>query len=162
MNEYRHGAHSVFEIHLHLVWTTKYRKPVLVGPVGLRLRGLIREICGAEDVHILKGHVSKDHVHLLMAILPQVTISRLVQRLEGETAYKMSQELVPLRKQFLGRHLWAWGSFCDSSGDGTDEVIADFIANQGRPGPEDFRVEHGDDSPTSVGVFQPSFARGRT
>jgi len=52
MEEYRHGAHSVFEIHLHLVWVTKYRKPVLVGPVGLRLRELIREVCGKLDVHI--------------------------------------------------------------------------------------------------------------
>ena len=55
MVEYRHGAHSVFEIHLHLVWVTKYRKPVLVGPVGLRLRELVREICGEQDVPILKG-----------------------------------------------------------------------------------------------------------
>ncbi len=107
MNDYRHGAHSVFEIHLHLVWTTKYRKPVLVGPVGMRLR----EICGAEDVHILKGHVSKDHVHLLVSIPPQVTISRLVQRLKGKTAYKLLQEFGPLRKQFWGRHLWARGYY---------------------------------------------------
>ena len=28
---YRRGAHTVYEIHIHLVWTTKYRKPVLVG-----------------------------------------------------------------------------------------------------------------------------------
>src|SRR5512135_683693 len=87
MKEYRHGAHSVFEIHLHLVWVTKYRKPVLVGAVGVRLRELVREICGAEDVHILKGHVSKEHVHLLVSLPPQVTISRLVQRLKGKTAY---------------------------------------------------------------------------
>jgi hypothetical protein len=60
MNEYRHGAHSVFEIHLHLVWVTKYRKPVLVGPVGHRVRDLIGEICGGLDVHILKGHESND------------------------------------------------------------------------------------------------------
>ena len=46
MNEYRHGSHSVFEIHRHLVWVTKYRKPVLVGPIGKRARELIREICG--------------------------------------------------------------------------------------------------------------------
>jgi REP-associated tyrosine transposase len=151
MNEYRHGAHSVFEIHLHLVWTTKYRKPVLVGPVGLRLRELIREICGAEDVLILKGHVSKDHVPLLVSIPPQVTISGLVQRLKGKTAYKMLQEFAPLRKQFWGRHLWARGYFCCSSGDVTDQVIAEYIANQGGPGPEDFRVEHGDFWPTSGG-----------
>jgi putative transposase len=88
-NEYRHGAHSVFEIHLHLVWVTKYRKPVLVGPLGHRVRDLIREICGGLDVHILKGQVSKDHVPLLVSIPPQVTISRLVQRLKGKTAYRM-------------------------------------------------------------------------
>ena len=93
MDEYRHGAHSVFEIQLHLVWVTKYRKPVLVGVIGHRVRDLIREICGGLDVHILKGHVSKDHVHLLVSIPPQVTISRLVQRLKGKTAYRMLQEL---------------------------------------------------------------------
>ena len=87
--EYRHGPHSVFEIHLHLVWVTKYRKPVLAGAVGFRVRDLIREICGASDVLIIKGHVSKDHVHLLVSIPPQVTISRLVQRLKGKTAYKL-------------------------------------------------------------------------
>ena len=56
------------------------------------MRDLIREICGGLDVHILKGHVSKDHVHLLVSIPPQVTISRLVQRLKGKTAYRMLQE----------------------------------------------------------------------
>jgi putative transposase len=144
MDEYRRGAHSVFEIHLHLVWVTKYRKPVLVGVIGHRVRDLIREICGGLDVHILKGHVSKDHVPLLVSIPPQVTISRLVQRLKGKTASKMLQESAPLRKQFWGRHLWARGYFCCSSGNVTDEVVAEYIANQGKPGPGDFRVEDGE------------------
>ena len=144
MSEYRHGAHSVFEIHLHLVGVTKYRTPVLVGPIGLRVRELIQEVCGELDVHILKGHISKDHVHLQVSIPPQVTISRLVQRLKGKTAYKMLQEFAPLRKQFWGRPLWARGYFCWSSGNVTDEVVAAYIANQGKPGPEDFRVEHGE------------------
>src|SRR3954449_4030195 len=152
MNEYRHGAHSVFEIHLHLVWTTKYRKPVPVGAVGLRLRELIRETCGAEDVLILKGHVSKDRVHLLVSIPPQVTVSRLVRRLKAKSAYELLQEFAPLRKQSWGRHVWARGYFCCSSGNVTDQVIADYIANQGGPGPEDFRVEHGDFQPTSGGM----------
>jgi putative transposase len=130
MNEYLHGAHSVFEIHLHPVWTTKYRKSVLVGPVGLRLRELIREICGARDVHLLKGHVGKDHVRLLVSIPPQVTISRLVRRLQGKAAYKMLQEFAPLGKQFWGRHVWARGYLCCSSGDVTDQVIAESIANR--------------------------------
>ncbi len=143
MDDDRHGAHSVFEIHLHLVWVTKYRKPVLAGAVGSRVRDLIREICGASDVLIIKGHVSKDHVHLLVSIPPQVTISRLVQRLKGKTAYKLLGEFAHIRKEFWGRHVWARGYFCCSSGNVTDEVVAAYIENQGRGHSGDFRVEGG-------------------
>ena len=86
---YRHGAHSVFEIHLHLVWTTKYRKPIMTGEVGLRVRELVRQICSAHEVDILKGHVSKDHVHLFVSIPPNVTISRLVQWLKGKSSHSL-------------------------------------------------------------------------
>ena len=61
-----------------------------------------------------------------------------------KTAYKMMQEFAPLRKQFRGRHLWARGCFCCSSGNVTDQVIAEYIANRDKPGDGDFRVEHGD------------------
>ena len=62
MKEYRQGDHTVFIIHLHLVWITKYRKPVLRKDVAHRARDLIREICRSQNVEIIKGHISKDHV----------------------------------------------------------------------------------------------------
>ncbi len=145
MVEYRPGAHSVFEIHLHLVWVTKYRKPVLGGAVGVRVRDLIREICGGSDVLIIKGHVSKDHVHLLVSIPPQVTISRLVQRLKGKTAYKLLQEYGALLQGVLGPSRVGAGYFCCSSGNVTDEVVAASIENQGVGPGGDFRVEGGPD-----------------
>ena len=49
------------------------------GEVATRVRDLIRDVCGQHEVRILKGHVSKDHVHLFVSIPPQVTISRLLQ-----------------------------------------------------------------------------------
>jgi putative transposase len=143
---YRHGAHSVFEIHLHLVWTTKYRKPVMGGEVGLRVREVIRQVCRAEEVDILKGHVSKDHVHLFVSIPPQVTISRLVQRVKGRSSHTLLNEYSHLRKAFWGRHLWARGYFCCSSGNVTDEVIAQYIENQQEEEDAEFRVE-GEDGP---------------
>jgi putative transposase len=143
---YRHGAHSVFEIHLHLVWTTKYRKPVMGGEVGLRVREVIRQVCRAEEVDILKGHVSKDHVHLFVSIPPQVTISRLVQRVKGKSSHTLLNEYSHLRKAFWGRHLWARGYFCCSSGNVTDEVIAQYIENQQEEEDAEFRVE-GEDGP---------------
>jgi putative transposase len=141
MGEYRHGAHTVYEIHLHIVWITKYRRPMLTGEVGLRVRDLIREICGQHDVLIIKGHVAKDHLHLFISIPPQVTISRLVQALKGKTAYKLFQEFPHLRKKFWGQHLWARGYFCCSSGNVTDEIIKQYIEDQRHDMDKDFRVE---------------------
>ena len=138
---YRHGPHTVFEIHLHLVWVTKYRRRVLAGEVGTRVRELIREVCAHADGLILQGHVGSDHVHLLISIPPQVTISRLVQRLKGKTAYKLLQEYPHLRKKFWGQHLWARGYFCRSSGQVTDDVIKAYIADQKLDSDSDFQVE---------------------
>jgi putative transposase len=143
MTEYRHGPHGVFVIHLHLVWVTKDREPVLAGAVGVRVRDLIREIRGASEVRIIKGHARKDHVHLLVSIPPQVTISRSVRRLEGETAYKLLQEFAHLRRESWGRHVWARGYFCCSSGDVTDDVVAAPIEAQERGHGGDFKVEGG-------------------
>ena len=149
MKEYRRGAHSVFEIHLHLVWVTKYRRKVLTGEVALRVRDVLRQICGDHDVSILRGHVSKDHIHLLVSIPPQVTISRLVQRLKGKSAYVLLGEFPHLRKRFWGRHIWARGYFCCSSGNVTDEVIVQYIENQHHDTDKDFKIE-GEESPPST------------
>ena len=141
MAEYRRGAHTVFEIHLHLVWTTKYRKPILTGKVSTRVRDLIREMCGDHDVKIMKGHVSKDHVHLLVSIPPQMGISKLMQQLKGKTAYKIMQEFPHIKKQYWGQHMWARGYFCCSTGNVIDALIAEYIANQTESRDDDFKVE---------------------
>jgi hypothetical protein len=54
MAEYRCGAHTVYGIHPHLVWATKYRKPVLVGEAATRAGDVVREIWGIEAVKIMR------------------------------------------------------------------------------------------------------------
>ena len=75
------------------------------------MRDLIREISGVHDVKIMKGHVSKDHVHLLISIPQQVTISRLLQWLKGKTAHKIMLEFPHIKKHNWGQHMWARGYF---------------------------------------------------
>jgi putative transposase len=126
-----------------VVWVTKYRKAILRGEMGLRLRELIKQTCGAMDVYILKGHISKDHEHLLLSVPPQVSVSDLIQRLKGRSSRKMLEEFVELRRQYWGQHLWARGYFVASTGNVTDEVIAQYIEMQDEmpaSGEENFRV----------------------
>ena len=137
MEYYRRGSHTRYDLKIHIIWITKYRKPVLYCQVVQRLRDLVREICKGEDVHILRGHVSKDHVHLFVSKPPGLSESKLVQRIKGKTLYKMMGEFKTLQKQFWGCHLWAIGYFVASIGNVTDEVILEYIKNQDKGGTDD-------------------------
>ena len=64
MAEQRRGNHTITRLTVHIVWVTKYRYQVLKGEIQKRCRELIIQICDAEDVRILQGAVSKDHVHM--------------------------------------------------------------------------------------------------
>lgn len=130
MQNYRKTSHSTYDLKYHLVWITKYRKKVLTGQVAERVRTLIREICNQNDVEILKGHVSKDHVHLFVSVPPFIAISKLMQALKGKSSRKLLSENKELSRQFWGRHFWARGYFAASSGNITDEVIMQYIENQ--------------------------------
>jgi len=142
MENYRKGSHSVYDLKYHIVWITKYRKKVLVGSVSERVRELIRQICKSNEIEILKGHVSKDHIHLLVSVPPQLSVSKVVQYLKGKTSIKLLQEYKHLQKEFWGRHVWARGYFAASSGNITDEMIMEYINKQDMPSSkdDDFRV----------------------
>lgn len=92
MQHYRKTSHTTYDCKYHIVWITKYRKKVMVGLVAERVRELIRGICQEHDVEILKGHVSKDHVHLFVSVPPHLAISKLVQYLKGNSSYKLLLE----------------------------------------------------------------------
>ena len=63
-----------------------------------------------------------------------------MQQLKGRTAHAMINELPLLRRQYWGRHMWARGYFCCSSGNVTDEVIKQYITQQ-EDADETFRIE---------------------
>lgn len=130
MQNYRKTAHSTYDIKYHIVWITKYRKPAITGKIAERTRELIRGICQGNDVEILAGHVGKDHVHMLVSVPPHLSASKLVQYLKGNTSRKLQMEYKEINQQFWGRHLWARGYFVASSGNVTDEVIAEYIRLQ--------------------------------
>ena len=142
MEHYRRTAHTRFDIKYHFVWVTKYRKPILQGVLGARVRDLTRQICAEHEVEILKGHVSRDHVHLFVSCPPHVSASSLMQKVKGKTARKLLMEFNHLRKECWGRHLWARGFFVASSGNVTDEVIMEYIRTQDlHKQDDDFRVD---------------------
>jgi putative transposase len=89
MEHYRRTAHTKFDIRFHLVWITKYRKRLLRGDVGVRLRQIVRTICTELEAEILKGHVSVDHIHLSVSCPPHVSASYLMQRVKRNCSRRL-------------------------------------------------------------------------
>ena len=130
MQNYRKTSHTTYDCKYRIVWITKYRKRVLEGLLAERVRDLLRQICKENNVEIIKGHVSKDHIHLFVSVPPHLAISKLVQYLKGKSSYKIMQENKQVSRMFWGRHLWGRGYFVATSGNITDEVIMEYIKNQ--------------------------------
>ena len=126
-NEYRHGSHTISRLSAHIVWVTKYRKKVLTGDIQIRCRDLIKQICDSEDVSILKGAVSKDHVHILIEYSPSLSISELVKRLKGRSSRLLQKEYPKLQKEYWGKHFWAIGYGVWSTGNITEEIVQEYL-----------------------------------
>ena len=141
MQDYKRGSHTVWDLKYHLVWTTKYRYQVLGGDVGLRCRELLRETARSKEMTIYAGSINRDHVHMLISIPPQLSVSRAVQYLKGKSSHRLLTEYKALRKKYWGQHLWARGYWAVSSGNVTDDVWKEYIENQKAPEPDDdFKV----------------------
>jgi len=142
MENYRKSSHTVYDIKYHIVWITKYCKPILRADIAQRMRELIREICRSNDVEIIKGYISHDHVHIFVSVPPHISVSHLVKSIKGKTSRKMMMEYKTLSRAFWGRHIWARGYFVATSGNVTDEVIVKYIEQQSLEPPDgDFKTE---------------------
>ncbi|HEY4313344.1 MAG TPA: IS200/IS605 family transposase [Pirellulales bacterium] len=137
MEKYRTGSHSRFDLKYHFVWITKYRKPVLVDAVGIRLPELVREVCRSNEIEIIERSVSPDHVHVLLSCPPNLSPSKIMQYIKGKSSRKLLMEFRHLQKAFRGRHLWARGYSVASSGNVTDGVIQEYIRQQDGTEPDD-------------------------
>jgi len=139
---YRQGPHTKFRIEYHFVWVTKYRYHVLKGDVAERLRELVRQSCEMMEIEILRGVVSRDHVHILVSAPPQWSPSEIMRRIKGRSARKLFSEYPVLKKRYWGRHLWARGYFCVSAGALNREQVGQYLSHHFERGGDDkFEVE---------------------
>ena len=86
MSKYRKNSHSISNLSCHLVWATNYRYEVLQGDIQNRSQDLLIQICNSENVHILSGVVSKDHIHMHVEYPSSLIISILVKKLKGRSS----------------------------------------------------------------------------
>ncbi len=123
----RNGNHTISQLQIHIVWVTKYRYKVLKRKIQERCREIIIQVCDAEDIRILSGVVSKDHVHMHIEYPPSKSVSDIVKRLKGRSSRKLQMEFPELSKQYWGKHFWAIGYGVWSTGNVSTEMVEEYL-----------------------------------
>ena len=76
--EYKKKAHSVYLMTYHLVFVTKYRKPVISNEIGEFMKELSREICEQHGGTLISAETNTDHMHLFISMPPQRYVTKKI------------------------------------------------------------------------------------
>ena len=124
---YSTASQTTYYHRYHVVWATKYRYRVLEGAMRERIREIILQTCREMGVHIVKGVLARDHVHMFLSVPPKLAISTVMQRIKGLSSRRVQMEFPELRKRYWARRFWARGYFSTTSGNVTDDIILQYL-----------------------------------
>lgn len=128
MARYAYNSGAVFSLKLHLVWCSKYRRPVLTGPVEGDLRRLLLEKSLELGLIVHALEIMPDHVHLFIGYDPTRSVAEVVNRLKGFTSHELRSAHPSLRSRLPT--LWSRSYYSGSVGHVSDAVVRRYIAAQ--------------------------------
>ena len=132
--EIRHGRHCVFNMHVHLVFVTKYRRDVFTKAILDELKLIFESVCNDFKAKWVEFDGEDDHVHLLVEYPPKVAVSTLVNSLKGVSSRMIRKKNYPnIRKKLWGNQLWSPSYFAGSCGGAPTSIIRQYIEQQQTP-----------------------------
>jgi len=132
-NIIRTGRHCVFELHVHLVFVTKYRKKVFNKTMLAFIQDVFHDTCEHFEAELIEFDGENDHVHLLVHYPPKVPISKLVNALKGVSSRKLRTEFPAIEKLYWKGALWSPSYFAGSCGGAPISIIRQYIEKQKTP-----------------------------
>ena len=131
--EIRSGRHCVFNMHVHLVFVTKYRKDVFTKSMLDAMKGMFEKVCSDFEAELTEFNGEDDHVHLLINYPPKVAVSNLVNSLKGVSSRHLRKDFPEIKNKLWGGSLWSPSYFASSCGGAPLEIIKQYIEQQQSP-----------------------------
>ncbi|MGD0237047.1 MAG: IS200/IS605 family transposase [Syntrophorhabdales bacterium] len=125
-----HGRTVVYNVNYHLVWSVKYRRPVLTEPVQDRLKTILREIALSKGFTVDTVEVMPDHVHVFVSAPPKLPPSYLYKMMKGISGRKLLVEFEDLKKHLWRGHLWNPSTYIETIGHISEETVKRYIEDQ--------------------------------
>jgi putative transposase len=128
--DYKSNRNVVYSCKYHVVWCPKFRRPVLVDGVDVRLKSILRDVVDETRSELLNIEIMPDHVHLLVEVDPQFGIHKLVKLAKGRSSRLLRQEFPRLRSRLPT--LWTNSYFVSTVGGSPLSVVKRYIEDQKR------------------------------
>ena len=129
---YRSGPHTKHRLLFHIVFRPKYRKRVLKFGLRKRLFALIKQCSEINDWIIHEIEILPDHVHLLIQINPEDSISKVMQIIKGGSSKVIREEFAEIEEFLWGDSFWSDGYFAETVGRNTEKAVKLYINTQNK------------------------------
>ena len=130
MAQKAHGlSHTKWMCKHHIVFTPKYGRKVIYNQVRKDIGEILRKLCEHRGVEIIEGHLMPDHVHMLVAIPPKISVSSFMGYLKGKSSLMIFDRHANMKYKFGNRKFWAEGH-CVSTVGLNGATIAKYIREQ--------------------------------
>ncbi len=129
-NDVTYGRGYVYSLQYHIVWVTKYRKPIFIGEVESDVRSYLLNTLKSLDMDVIAMEIMPDHIHLLVSCKPQLRLSDAVKILKGNTARWLFMAHPEIKSQLWGGHLWNPSYFVVTVSDRSIKQVEDYINSQ--------------------------------
>jgi putative transposase len=130
----RRGRHCVFQMHVHLVFVTKYRRSIFDDDALRRLRTYFEKVCTDFEAQLVEMNGQTDHLHLLINYPPKHSVSTLVNSLKGVSSRLLRLERPDIQRRYWKGVLWSPSYFAASCGGAPISILREYIEQQNRPG----------------------------
>ena len=121
-------AHTKWNCKYHIVFAPKYRRKVFFGQKRFEIGGIIRELCRWKGVELLSAEACPDHIHILVAIPPKMSVSSFMGFLKGKSSLMIYEKWGNMKFKYRNRQFWCRGYYVDTVGK-NEKKIAEYISD---------------------------------
>jgi putative transposase len=111
------------------VFAPKYRRQAIYGDIRKDIGVILRKLCEQKKVEIIEAELCKDHIHMLVSIPPNISVSQFVGYLKGKSSLMIFDRHANLKYKYGNRHFWCRGYYVDTVGK-NKKKIEEYIRNQ--------------------------------
>ena len=129
MNDINSLSHSKSRCKYHIVFAPKYRRQGIYGDIRRDIGVILRKLCEQKNVEIIEAELCLDHIHMLVSIPPNQSVSQFVGYLKGKSSLMIFDRHANLKYKYGNRHFWCRGYYVDTVGK-NEKKIADYIREQ--------------------------------